>query len=152
MEEDTGMRTIEQRIEIAAPRERVWDVLLEDETFRQWTSAFMEGSFAETDWRAGSPVRFLDPAGMGIVGHIVVSDRPERLEIEYDGVLLEGKEDYDGDEARQWKGARETYQLSERGGRTTLSVTSDMVDDHYDGMSEAWVRALEKVRALAESR
>lgn len=32
-------------IQIDAPPERVWDVLWSDITYRQWTTAFTEGSF-----------------------------------------------------------------------------------------------------------
>ncbi|MEX2593834.1 MAG: hypothetical protein WD426_13755 [Anditalea sp.] len=29
---------------INAPKEKVWDTMLKDETYREWTSAFTEGS------------------------------------------------------------------------------------------------------------
>ena len=39
------------KITIDAPREKVWDVLWSDDTYREWTSVFSPGSRAETDWR-----------------------------------------------------------------------------------------------------
>lgn len=144
-------RTIKQSIEIAAPRERVWDVLLQDETYRQWTSELMEGSYAETDWQAGSKALFLDPARNGMIGRIVTSDRPQVIDIEYDGTMVAGQEDYDSHEAQEIKGGRETYRLSEHDGTTKLDVQSDMGEAYYEEMSQAWVRALDKVKALAEA-
>ena len=32
---------------IDAPKEIVWRTMLEDETYREWTSAFQEGSYGE---------------------------------------------------------------------------------------------------------
>ena len=146
-----AVRTIKQSIEIAAPRERVWDVLLQDDTYRQWTAEFIEGSYAETDWQPGSKAVFRDPAGNGMIGRIVASERPERVDIEYDGLLVAGREDYDSPEAREIKGARETYRLIEQGGSTRLTVESGMAEPYYAEMSEAWVRALDKAKALAEA-
>lgn len=52
---------------INAPREKVWDTLWNDNSYRKWTSAFMEGSYAETDnWKEGSKVLFLSPGGDGM--------------------------------------------------------------------------------------
>ena len=144
-------KTIKQSVDIAAPRERVWDVLLKDETFRQWAAEFMEGSYAETDWQLGSKAAFLDPAGNGMIGRIVASDRPELLEISYDGQVVTGKEDFDSPEAQQFKGAREAYRLTERSGKTRLDIEADMAETYYADMSEAWVRALAKVKELAEA-
>jgi len=38
---------------IDAPKELVWRTMLEDETYRKWTRAFQEGSYAVTDWKPG---------------------------------------------------------------------------------------------------
>jgi uncharacterized protein YndB with AHSA1/START domain len=145
------VRTIEQSTEIVAPRQRVWDVMLHDETYRQWTAEFMEGSYAETDWQPGSKAVFRDPAGNGMIGRIVASIQPELVEIEYDGVLVEGREDYESAEAGETKGTREVYRLSERDGRTLLTIQADMAEAYFPGMAEAWKRALNRLKALAES-
>ena len=55
---------------INAPREKVWQTLWNDETYRQWTSAFAKGSRVETDWKTGSKVPFLDGKNRGMVSMI----------------------------------------------------------------------------------
>ena len=45
------MKKLQFSIEINAPKEKVWDTLWQDENYRKWTSVFMEGSFAESDWK-----------------------------------------------------------------------------------------------------
>ncbi len=61
------METKEFKISINAPKEKVWDVLWNDPFYRAWTSVFAEGSHAETDWKKGSKVLFLDNKGRGMV-------------------------------------------------------------------------------------
>ena len=42
------------------------------------------------------------------------------------------------------------YRLSGENGKTLLSIESDMMEEYFDMMSEAWDRALEKIKAMAE--
>ena len=60
------MTTLEFKIEINAPKEKVWGVLWNEETYKQWTSIFCEGSYAESDWKEGSKIHFLSPNGDGM--------------------------------------------------------------------------------------
>src|SRR4051794_34232958 len=52
-------------INIKASAKKVWQVLWSDATYRQWTSAFSEGSYAVSDWKQGSKIQFLSPNGDG---------------------------------------------------------------------------------------
>lgn len=145
-------RLIEKQIDVDAPRERVWDVLTGDATYRTWTAEFAEGSYAETDWQEGSGVRFLGPDGTGLVGRVVASRRPELLDVEYTGVVGGGSDDTTSELARAWAGTHETYRLAEAGGGTRLAISAPMSDPHYDDMVVAWDRALTRVKELAEAR
>ena len=146
-----GTRTITTAIDVDAPPERVWDVLLDDATYRRWTAEFMAGSYAQTDWREGSTVRFLDPSGSGILGHIVASRRPELVDVEFDGLVADGKDDTESDHAREYRGSRETYRLTRTSTGTHLDISADMGEQYYDDMAAAWDRALATVKALAEA-
>ena len=48
------MEKLHYDIAINATPEKVWKVLWTDQTYREWTSAFSEGSHAKTDWKEGS--------------------------------------------------------------------------------------------------
>ncbi|WP_409331386.1 SRPBCC family protein [Trujillonella humicola] len=146
------IRTIEQTIDIDAAKERVWAVLLEDATYREWAAEFMAGSYAETDWREGSPVRFLGPDGTGLLGRVVTARRPEVVDVEYEGVVGDGRDDRDSHAARRYAGTRETYRLTGAGGRTHLAISAPMEGQYYEDMVVAWDRALAKVKELAEAR
>lgn len=145
-------RPIEKQIDVDAPPERVWHVLTDDRTYRQWTAEFAEGSYAETDWQEGSRVRFLGPDGTGLVGTVVASRRPELLDVAYDGVVGGGVDDTTSEQAQVWSGTHETYRLEPVGAGTRLSVDAPMDDAWYDDMVVAWDRALQRVKQLAEAR
>ena len=50
------MQTQHFSIMIDAPKEKVWHSMLDDETYRDWTAAFSEGSYYEGAWEeAGLP-------------------------------------------------------------------------------------------------
>jgi len=146
-----AIRTIEKTATIDAPPERVWAVLTEDVPYRQWTSAFMEGSHAETDWREGSPVRFLDGSGSGLLAHVAASRPGELLDVEFDGLVAGGQDDTTSPDAVALRGAHETYWLEPSGAGTRLRVASDMAEEHHDAMATAWDRALVRIQSLATS-
>ncbi|UKJ07664.1 SRPBCC family protein [Solitalea lacus] len=141
---------IRKSIEIKAPKEVVWDVMLLDKFTRQWYSAFSEGSYAESDWTLGSKARFLDQSGQGMVGKIVANDPSRIISIEYEGVINNNVDDYDSEAAKAVKGGMETYRLIEKDGITTLFIESDMTEELYEMLSVLWDQALLKVKELAE--
>jgi uncharacterized protein YndB with AHSA1/START domain len=145
-----NIKTIKKSITVNAPKERVWEVLLDDAYTRQWYSEFKEGSHAETDWQEGSPAKFLDTDNCGMLGRIVQNRPYELIDIEYDGFIMHGKEDRESEGAVAAKGSHEIYRLSESDGATRLDIASDMGEDWYEGMSEAWDRALQRLKELAE--
>ena len=68
------MEKIHFNTRINAPKEKVWKVLWDDESYRQWTTAFSEGSYAVTDnWRQRTEVKFLGPSGEGMISRGVKS-------------------------------------------------------------------------------
>ena len=60
---------------IQAPPGRVWQLMLAPDSYRDWTAAFMEGSRYEGSWEQGQRIRFLSPAGEGMVAEIA-ENRP----------------------------------------------------------------------------
>ena len=56
---------------IKAPQEKVWHVMLDKETYKQWTSAFNEGSTYEGSWEKGADIRFVGPNEDGTVSGMI---------------------------------------------------------------------------------
>ncbi len=137
-------------VTINASGEKVWRVLLDDETYRIWTSEFAEGSYVVTDWKEGSKALFLTPDGNGMVSRIAEHVPSRFLSIEHLGIVKEGVEDTESDEVKQWAGARENYLLREGNGVSELSIDVEVNNDEKQTFEEIWPKALARVKELAE--
>ena len=137
---------------IKAPKEVVWRTMLEDETYRQWTSAFHEGSYAITDWTPGSKALFLAPDGSGMVSRVAEHRPNEYLSLEHIGIVKNGVEDTTSTEVLKWAGARENYNLREDGGRAVLTIEMDAADEQKPLFEDTWPRALAALKELSERR
>ncbi|HYF33494.1 MAG TPA: SRPBCC domain-containing protein [Chitinophagaceae bacterium] len=145
------MQKQEFKVSINAPREKVWDVLWNDATYPAWTSVFSEGSHAETDWKKGSKVLFLDGKGSGMVSTIAENVPNEFMSIRHLGIVKDGVEDTESEEVKQWAGALENYTLKPVGDNTELAVQMDISDEWKDYFTTTFPKALNKVKELAEN-
>lgn len=144
------MERIYFKIEIDAPKEKVWNVLLGETTYPKWTAPFAEGSRAVTDWQVGSKALFVNAEGDGMISKIAEHIPNEYISIHHLGMYMNGVEDYDSEEIKKWNGAQENYKLSVKDGKSLLSVELDTTEEHKSYFEETWPKALEKVKELAE--
>ncbi len=145
------MKKINFSIQIDAPKTQVWQILWDDATYPKWTSAFAEGSTAETDWQEGSKVLFGDGKGSGMVSKIARLVPNEFMSFEHLGEIKNGVEDFETAEAKGWAGSLENYTLTEKDGGTRLDVELDSQESFEDYFSETFPKALQKVKELAEA-
>ena len=138
------------KIAIDATPEKVWDVLWNDKTYREWTSVFSEGSMVTTDWKKGSRVLFTDQKGDGMVSMIAENIPASYMSFKHLGMIKNGKEDLDSKEVEAWSGAEENYTLKNVNGKTELEVDMDMTDDFKDYFLKTWPKALDKLKELSE--
>jgi uncharacterized protein YndB with AHSA1/START domain len=139
---------------IAAPRPAVWDVLLSDATYREWTAEFTPGSYFVGDWSEGSRMLFLGPGADGESGMVsrVLTNRPhEQIVLEHVGLVENGREDTTSDAAQAWAGARESYTLQDADGGTRVVVAMDTTDEYREMFDTVWPKALRRLRDLVES-
>lgn len=145
------MRTIRKRILINASPDKVWRVLVDDALTPLWYGVFSRGSHPETDWREGSKAIFTDNSKTGLIARIIRKKVNELLFFEYEGIVMDGVEDYDSEHAHDIQGAHELYRLEEKSGSTALSVECDLGADFCDQMEASWEKALIKIRELSMS-
>jgi len=143
-------KVVSRSIFIEAPAEKVWRVLLDDTTYRQWTAVFHPGSYAESDWKEGSKVLFKTPEGDGMVSKVIVSRPYEEISFQHLGVLKNNVEYFD-DASNEWQGF-ETYRLKPAGNGTELLIEQDLDEKHVDWFQATWEKALLKVKELAEEQ
>lgn len=145
------METLNFSIKINAPRERVWNVLIGEKTYPEWTSVFAPGSQVKTDWKEGSKALFTDGKGNGMVSTIAKNIPNEFLSIRHLGMVKDGVEELTGDEDNKWAGAMENYTLKKSDGGTELVIDMDTDTEYKEYFSKTWPKALDKVKELAET-
>jgi uncharacterized protein YndB with AHSA1/START domain len=142
------------KIEINAPKEKVWNTMLEDKTYREWTEAFSPGSHYVGSWNKGSKILFLGPNENGIMGGMVSrieeNKQYEFISIEHIGVVQDGEEDTTSDAVKAWAGSLENYTFKDFNGKTELLVDMDINDDFKEMFEDMWPKALQKLKELAE--
>lgn len=149
------MKTLKFEIEINAPREKVWDAIVNVEKYKRWCDEFHEGSYFEGGWNEGDSIRFLcdDEEGnkSGMLSEIAKSTHPEYISIKHIGQIVKGKEDRDSDEVKKWVPAYENYTLEKLDdGKTKFSVSMDAPDEYAGMFDDMWKRALVKLKSVSE--
>jgi uncharacterized protein YndB with AHSA1/START domain len=132
-------------ITINATKEKVWSLLWDDSTYPQWTAPFCEGSYAESEWKEGSPIRFLSPGNNGMFGLIKKMEPNSFMSFEHLGEIRNGEE-----QKMDWGGALENYTLETLDNSTVLKVEVDITEAFKEYMSATFPQALNKLKQLAE--
>ncbi|MES2773121.1 MAG: SRPBCC domain-containing protein [Bacteroidota bacterium] len=136
---------------INAPKEKVWETLWDDASYRQWTLPFCDGSYLVTDdYKEGSKILFMAPDNNGMVSKVAANRPNEFMSFEHQGEVKNGVEDTTSDAVKAWAGAHENYTLSETDGATELLAEVDITDDFKGYFEKIFPLALENVKALAE--
>lgn len=146
------MNTLKFSIFINAAKEKVWNTMLEDATYREWTKPFNETSYYQGDWSEGSTILFLgtDKEGKnegGMFSRIAKNIPFEHISIQHLGVIENGIE-------KPWEGEGEgfeNYILTETDGGTQVDIEMTNIPDEYrEMMNEMWPKALDVLKTLAE--
>lgn len=149
------MQKLSFSIEIKASKEKVWNTMLDDKTYRQWTEPFSPGSHYIGDWNKGSKILFLGPGENGKLGGMVSRIKENKLcefiSIEHLGVVQDGKEDTTSDAVKSWAGALENYTFKEKNYKTEVLVEIDINDEYKDMFNDMWPKALQKLKEIAEN-
>ena len=137
---------------IAAPPATVHALMIDPDSYRLWTSAFTEGSYYEGSWQAGERIRFLCPSGDGMIAEIA-EHRPGRFSsIRHLGFIARGVEDTESEAVRAWAPAYENYTFTAIDAGTELVIDQDVAPEYERYMSEAWPKALAKLKSICEHR
>lgn len=148
----TSVKRIQFSEQIAAPVQRVCDLMLDPNGYRKWTSAFAEGCYFEGSWERGSRIKFLAPSGDGLVTEIAEHRPGEFISIRHLGFITNGVEDTESEAIRAWLPAYENYTFQASSTGTTLIIDLDVTEAFEADMAEAWPRALKKLKELCEAR
>ncbi len=150
------MTSLELSIKINAPRELLWEAVVDPDLYRIWTEAFTPGSDFDGSWVKGSKIKFIaeDEFGIqsGMTSEIAESRWPEYISIRHLGLLNDGVEDFDSPAAKLWAPAYENYTFEELDPENSLfRVYMDLEEEHVDMFKNMWDAALDKLATLCES-
>ncbi|ESU26342.1 hypothetical protein FLJC2902T_28250 [Flavobacterium limnosediminis JC2902] len=145
------MKKVKFTVAIDAPREKVWNVLWNDDTYKKWTSVFSEGSKAVSDWKEGSKIHFLDANNNGMYSMISKYVDNETMNFTHIGNIKNGEEQPQDETTQSWSGCTENYLLTDASGGTLLSVEMDMTEEFINYFNEKFPLALDFVKKLAEA-
>lgn len=137
-------------IDISAPQNIVWRALWEDRFYRDWTSLFAEGSYAEGEWKQGGEIRFLTPEGSGMYSVAENFDEPHEISFRHLGEIK------DNEKLPAWPADQqgtESYYLSGSDNMTRVSVEMEMPDnpEYTCFFEDVFPKALSRLKELAES-
>ena len=148
------MEHLHYPIQINAPQQKVWDTMLGEDTYKEWSSVFNPDPTAETymegSWDEGSDIKFLgkekDGTVSGMIGKVQESRPGEFISVKYSSEIMRGEENvYSPDELYF-----ENYTFNEKDGGTELLVDIDVKDEYKDMFDGMWPKALEVLKQLAE--
>lgn len=137
---------------IAAPVSTVYRVMIDPDTYRDWTSAFAEGSRYEGSWDKGQRICFLANAEGGMVSEIAENRKNDFISIKHLGYIVNGKEDTESDAIRAWAPAYENYTFQAVPDGTRLLIDQDVTAEFESYVVEAWPKALERLKTLCEAQ
>ncbi|WP_009032384.1 SRPBCC family protein [Indibacter alkaliphilus] len=140
---------------IKAPVEKVYETMLAEDTYKQWTYAFYPGSFYRGSWDEGEKILFIarDSEGNegGMVARVKKSIPNEVVSLEHYGILDKGEEITEGPEISIWAGALEEYRFEPVAGGTLLKIISDTNREYQEYFENTWPKALESLKSICEN-
>lgn len=145
------MERLEYEIEIAAPVKKVWETMLQKETYEQWVSRSWPDSSYKGKWEKGTKISFVGPDGSGTLAEIAELIPNKRvLAVHVAALGPGGVEDRQSDMAKGWIGTKEEYQFTEQDGKTKVKVTIETTPEWTSMFDEGWPAALAELKALSE--
>lgn len=145
------MKTLEFNIDINASKEKVWNTMLQLDTYEQWTNVSWPGSSYEGEWKQGTAIRFGSPGHGGTYAELEELKPYEHIHAVHTAVINpDGSLDRDSEMAKGWVGTTESYTFTEKNGKTELHVHMKVNPDWESMFNEGWPPALEKLKELSE--
>ncbi len=147
---------VHHEIYINAGTQLVYNTMLEEKPYREWTALFNPGSHYKGSWDKGAKILFIgaDEEGNegGMVSRIKENIPNKFISIEHVGLVSNGEEITSGPEVEPWAGALENYTYESKDEGTLLKIEVDSNKEFKSYFDETWPKALEKLKEICEKR
>jgi uncharacterized protein YndB with AHSA1/START domain len=141
-------------IKIDCAAEKVYKIMLDENSYNEWTKAFNPTSHYKGSWEKGSEIVFLGTDTDGNTGGMaskIKENIPGRfLSIEHLGSVRKGKEITSGYDVDEWSGAFENYTFTDLKGTTLLQIDIDCILKFKSYFNMTWPEALTKLKLICE--
>jgi uncharacterized protein YndB with AHSA1/START domain len=148
------METLQFEIAINAPVEKVYSVMLDEKTYREWTAEFNPTSFYRGSWEKGAKILFIgcnsEGKEEGMVSRIKENIPNQFVSIEHLGILDGTNEITSGPVVDGWAGAMENYSFREDNGKTIVAIEMDANEQFKSYFEQTWPKALQKLKEICE--
>jgi uncharacterized protein YndB with AHSA1/START domain len=145
------MEHLEYKVVISAPAKKVWETMLQEDTYKQWVAKSWPNSFYKGKWAKGEKIKFIGPDGSGTLAEIAEAKPYERILARHIAVLTPGgTEDRTSETAKGWVGITEEYKFAERDGNTTVTVSIETNPEWRKMFDDGWPTALQELKKITE--
>lgn len=149
------MEKMQFKTDIQADVAKVYQTMLEEEGYKQWTSAFDPTSYYEGSWNKGDKIYFIGTSKEGkkggMVGVIKEHIPKEFVSVEFIGMLDGEQEVTEGPQVNDWIGSHENYTYSGNNGQSTVTVDVDVHEQMIDYFKTTYPKALAKLKEICEA-
>lgn len=147
------MEHLAYKVVISAPVNKVWDIMLQKESYKQWVAKSWPDSSYEGSWTKGAQIRFTGPDGSGTLAKIVEMTPYQHVLARHVVVLGPGGvEDHTSEIAKGWIDITEAYHFAEHVGKTTVTVSIETTPEWKEMFDDGWPGALEDLKKLCEQQ
>ena len=150
------MERLQFKINIDAPPEKVYKVMIDSIHFRVWTFPFSPTSYFVGTWEKGSTMQFLskDEKGnlAGMISKVKENIPNNFISLEHYGFIQNGEEITEGEDVEGLVGALENYTFTPIGDSTEVKVDSDSFMEFKDYFLDTWPKALEILKGICEEK
>lgn len=141
-------------INIKANAKKVYQTMLDEKKWSEWTSAFNSASHFKGSWKKGSKILFMgtdqDGKMAGMASKIIENIPNKFVSIQHQVEIRDGKEMISGPGVNDWAGALENYTFSGDNRNTLLSVDIDTRHEFKSYFIDTWPKALDKLKVICE--
>jgi uncharacterized protein YndB with AHSA1/START domain len=143
------MKELQFSVLINAPKQKVWDTLWQDGTFREWAGIIDPGTHKVGELKEGNEIQFISGNGYGVTSLVEKLVAGEYVLLRHQAdTQEEGKQERE----KEWTGGNENYALLEKEGVTTLTAEFDVPPELEEYFRDNYPKALERVKVLAERK
>ena len=151
-----AMKVLEYNVEIDAPSDIVYNVMIDKDHFKEWVAVFGPNSFYEGSWEKGRKIIYKSPDENGNIQGMISSIKKnipnKEIYVQPIGIVENGVEIFSGDKTKDLDKSFENYLFTDNGnGTSELRIRIAVYEELEDYFNDTWPKALKVVKRISET-